>query len=85
MKNLEIPVPENLDLLLGSASLEEAQMLARLLLAIKLYEVGRISSGHAADIAGLSRRNFLLELPRYGVPSVDWDEEEIEVEGKSLE
>ena len=82
MKNLTIPVPDHLDLILGADSQEKVTELARLLLAIKLFEVGRLTSGQAAQIAGLSRRRFLLEIPRYGIPSVSWDEEEIEAESR---
>lgn len=39
----------------------------RLLAALKLYELGRLSSGRAAELAGMSRVEFLLELGRYQV------------------
>ena len=39
---------------------------ARLLLAIKLYEQGRISSGKGAEIAGYSRRTFMELLGKQG-------------------
>jgi predicted HTH domain antitoxin len=39
----------------------------RLLAAIKLYELGRLSSGRAAELAGIPRVKFLLELGRYKV------------------
>jgi predicted HTH domain antitoxin len=39
----------------------------RLLAAIKLYELGRLSSGRAADLAGMPRVEFLLTLGRYKV------------------
>ena len=39
----------------------------RLLAAIKLYELGRLSSGRAAELAGMPRVEFLLALGRYGV------------------
>ena len=39
----------------------------RLLAAIKLYELGRLSSGRAAELAGMSRVEFLLTLSRYKV------------------
>jgi predicted HTH domain antitoxin len=32
---------------------------ARLLLAVKLFEVGRLSCGQAAELAGLSKRTFM--------------------------
>jgi len=39
----------------------------RLLAAVKLYELGRLSSGRAAELAGMSRVEFLLTLGRYRV------------------
>lgn len=39
----------------------------RILAAVKLYELGRLSSGRAAELAGMSRVEFLLELGRYRV------------------
>jgi predicted HTH domain antitoxin len=37
----------------------------RILAAAKLYELGRLSSGRAAELAGMPRVEFLLELRRY--------------------
>lgn len=39
----------------------------RMLSAVKLYELGRLSSGRAAELAGMSRVEFLLMLGRYKV------------------
>ena len=39
----------------------------RILAAVKLYELGRLSSGRAAELAGMPRVEFLLELGRYKV------------------
>ena len=39
----------------------------RLAAAVKWYEVGRISQAKAAEIAGISRAEFLAALARYGV------------------
>jgi hypothetical protein len=39
----------------------------RLLAAMKLYELGRLSSGAAATLAGLTRVEFLANLEEYGV------------------
>lgn len=39
----------------------------RILAAVKLYELGRLSSGRAAELAGMPRVEFLLELGRYQV------------------
>src|SRR6266496_1219086 len=39
----------------------------RVLAAVKLYELGRLSSGRAAELAGMSRLEFLQALGRYKV------------------
>ncbi len=38
-----------------------------MLAAVKLYEMGRLSSGRAAELAGMTRVEFLLGLGRYQV------------------
>ena len=37
----------------------------RTLAAVKLYELGRLSSGRAAELAGIARVEFLLSLGSY--------------------
>ncbi len=39
----------------------------RVLAAVKLYELGRLSSGRAAELAGMPRVEFLMGLGRYKV------------------
>jgi len=57
------------DILAGlGLSPQEFSKEARLLLAAKLYELGRLSSGKAASLCGRRRVEFLMELPRLGVP-----------------
>lgn len=46
---------------------QEFRVEAGFLLAAKLYELGKLSSGQAARLCGLSRVAFLLGLPRAGV------------------
>ena len=50
---------------------------ARLLLALKLFETGRLSSGQAAELAGLSKRAFLESLGRYNVPAINHAADEV--------
>ncbi len=54
-------------LLETSLSGEEFERQARLLLAAKLFELGRLSSGKAAELCGLGRVEFMLALPTVGV------------------
>jgi hypothetical protein len=51
---------------------------------MKLFEMGRLTSGHAAQLAGASRVAFLLSCPQWNVPSVAWDAAEISAEFKPL-
>ncbi len=46
---------------------DELAVELRLAAAIKLFEVGRLSSGSAAALAGLPRPVFLTKLADYGV------------------
>ncbi|MEJ5239954.1 MAG: UPF0175 family protein [Anaerolineales bacterium] len=50
----------------------------RMLAAVKLYEMGRLSSGRAAELAGLTRVEFLLNLQRYRVFPLAAELEELE-------
>ena len=50
---------------------------ARLLFAVKLFEIGKVSLGQAAKIAELSKRAFMEMLGRYGVPVFNYSAEEL--------
>ena len=50
---------------------------AKLAMAIKLFEMNRLSSGMAAAFIGMSRVEFLADLHRYGVPMIDLDQNEL--------
>ena len=65
-----------------SAEAFEAE--ARMAMAVKLYELGRLTSGQAANLAGRSRVEFLLNCGKFGSASVEWDEEELAREEKAL-
>jgi predicted HTH domain antitoxin len=49
----------------------------RLAAAVKLYELGRLSSGAAAELADVPRTVFLQKLGEYGVPTFRLTEEEL--------
>ena len=49
----------------------------RLAAAVKWYEQARVSQGRAAEIAGVSRAEFLAELGRFGVSPFQYGAEEI--------
>jgi predicted HTH domain antitoxin len=49
----------------------------RLAAAMKLYELGRLSSGAAAALAGIPRTVFLSKLADYGVATFRMSEAEL--------
>ncbi len=75
MRQITIEIPEKV--LLAEKSDEAAfGREIRLLAAMKLYELGRLSSGRAAELAGIPRVEFLLLLGKYQVfPLLDELEE----------
>ena len=59
---------------------EEAAETLRMAAAVKLYEIGRLSSGAAAELAGVPRVIFLYRLADYGVDTFRLTEEELQRE-----
>ncbi len=53
---------------------------AKLLLALKMYEVGKISLGQAAKMAGFSKRAFLEILDRYKISVFNYSAEDLREE-----
>lgn len=81
MKKMSIRYPDSIPAALNvSPSTFEKE--ARMALAVKLYEMGRLSSGQSAILAGIGRVEFLLHCHQYGVATVAWDQEEIAKEMK---
>jgi predicted HTH domain antitoxin len=58
-------------------SIEQFEYEAKMALAVKLFELKRISSGMAAQLVGIDRVTFLLELHRYQVVVHDLTESEL--------
>ena len=57
---------------------EEFESEARMLLAVKLYEAGKLSTGLAARLAGVPRITFLFLLGRYGLSPFGESPDELE-------
>ena len=79
MRAVTIEIPENV--LVGSGqSSEEFAKEAKLLLLAKLFELGRVSSGKAAEACGMTRFEFLMAAGKVGVSPVQLDAEELKRE-----
>ena len=53
---------------------------AKLFLAMKLYEVGRVSLGQAAALANFSKRAFIDLLSHHHIPVVNYSVDELRQE-----
>ncbi len=76
MNVLKIPYPEEL-LLSLKKNPSEFEDEARLLLAVKLYELGQVSTGMAAQLAGMSRIAFIFSLARFGLSPIGVEPDEL--------
>jgi predicted HTH domain antitoxin len=61
---------------------EEIEHHIRLMAALKMFELGKISSGKAAELAGMSRVEFFEACGRYRVSPFNYTDEEVEEEVK---
>ena len=62
MRTIQFNIPDNVEI----NDLDLAMIVAS-----KLYEEGKLSSGQAAEVAGLSKRTFIELLGKYGVSIFD--------------
>ncbi len=53
---------------------------AKLLLSVKLYEVGKITLGQAARLAGFSKQAFIDIIGKYKIPAINYSPEELREE-----
>ena len=74
--HLSIDYPDTLPDVLQE-SREDFEKEARMAMAVKLFELKRLSSGMAAALVGLDRVSFLLRLHQFGVPMINLTADEL--------
>lgn len=77
VSRVEIEVPEEVLISLKETPTTISHQLC-VLAAVKLFELGKLSSGRAAQLAGMSRVQFLLSLGQYQVSPFPLTAEELE-------
>ncbi len=82
MRELRLSYPDDLEQVVN---LTPEEMTAQVLLmaALKMFELGKLSSGKAAELAGMSRVEFLDACGRYRVPVFNYSPEELQAELES--
>nr|WP_250125547.1 UPF0175 family protein [Chroococcidiopsis sp. CCMEE 29] len=80
METVSIQLPETVFTALHKEPNEFVQEM-RIAAAVKWYELGEISQEKAAEIAGLTRSEFIDALARYKVSSIQYTAEELAKEG----
>jgi predicted HTH domain antitoxin len=77
-----LQLPNDLELAVQTTP-EELEAQIRLMAALKMFELGKLSSGKAAELAGMSRVEFLEMCGRYRVSIFNYPPEELESELRS--
>jgi predicted HTH domain antitoxin len=79
VSTLSLDFPENFEQVVHLTRAELASQI-RLMAALKMFELGKLSSGKAAELAGVNRVEFFELCGRYRVPVFNYAPEEIESE-----
>lgn len=69
MKTLTINIP-------NTADIDDKE--AKMALASKLYERGKLTLGQAAELTGYSKETFMELLAEYNVPLINYSPEELD-------
>jgi predicted HTH domain antitoxin len=79
MSRITMEIPDE-SLLALKLSEDQAEETLRMAAAVKLFELGRLSSGAAAHLAGIPRVVFLSRLADYGVDTFRMSAEDFQKE-----
>ena len=73
---IEIKYPAGFEMAVQLTQSELGQHLC-LMAALKMFELGKVSSGRAAELAGLSRTDFFEVCGKYKISIFNYNDDEI--------
>ena len=76
MQTVSVEIPTTTFAALGESP-DEFVSEMRIAAAVKWYELGKLSQGKAAEVAGLSRAAFIEALSRFKVSPIQYTEREL--------
>lgn len=79
MLEIKLNISENLLISLNQ-NVEEFEQQLRLASALELFKSHKLSLGKAAELAELSRIDFMFELGKRKIPIIDYPPEDLEKE-----
>jgi predicted HTH domain antitoxin len=84
MTSVHFEIPEEILYTLNE-NIAEFTLQVRLFTALQLFKRHKLSIGKAAELAGMDKEQFMVELDRYEIPLIDYDPDELEEELKRFE
>ena len=79
MAELVVQYPDDLVKASGKPR-EVVEAAMRFQLGVRMFQLGELSLGQAAKLAGMNKLIFADELGKLKIPIINWDEEQIEAE-----
>jgi predicted HTH domain antitoxin len=79
MASVRFEIPEEILYTLNE-NITEFTLQMRLFTALQLFKKHKLSLGKAANLAGMGKDQFMLELDRNDIPFIDYDPDELEQE-----
>ena len=72
--NLEVPDRSIDPAHMSPTSFQQDALFA---IAVRMFALGRLSSGQCAELSGMTRAEFFLQLPQWGVPQIAYPAAEL--------
>lgn len=76
MSEIVIDIPERSLVALKTGSVNAGNEI-RLMAAMKLFELGRLSSGAASELAGIPKPLFISKLSAFNIPAISQNKQEL--------